>query len=164
MYPFERFLKTLKDKVGNKARVEASTCEAYLTEEATITTKKGQIYDRRNGRSWIFFWSENRPPTDFATKIFGRKKPRRNSKSDQTILVGDNSDRITVAEWSQLWSIFRLRLRPHSVGESISDRRARYFRRSTTKTTERAQSFSDHSQTEIRSEKPLRPTCTLIRS
>ena len=35
MYPFERFLKTLKDKVGNKARVEASICEAYLTEEAT---------------------------------------------------------------------------------------------------------------------------------
>src|SRR4051812_28387779 len=35
MYPFERFLKTLKDKMGNKARVEASICEAYLTEEAT---------------------------------------------------------------------------------------------------------------------------------
>src|SRR4051812_32376129 len=35
MNPFERFLKTLKDKVGNKARVEASICEAYLTEEAT---------------------------------------------------------------------------------------------------------------------------------
>src|SRR3954464_15830228 len=35
MYPFERFLKTLKDKVGNKARVDASICEAYLTEEAT---------------------------------------------------------------------------------------------------------------------------------
>jgi len=28
-------LNTLKDKVGNKARVEASICEAYLTEEAT---------------------------------------------------------------------------------------------------------------------------------
>src|SRR3954462_7428807 len=35
MYLFERFLKTLKDKVGNKARVESSICEAYLTEEAT---------------------------------------------------------------------------------------------------------------------------------
>lgn len=30
-----RFLKTLKDKVKNKARVEASICEAYLVEEAT---------------------------------------------------------------------------------------------------------------------------------
>src|SRR5436190_12204162 len=35
MYPFERFLKTIKDKVGNKARVEASICKAYLSEEAT---------------------------------------------------------------------------------------------------------------------------------
>src|SRR5436189_4560277 len=35
MYPFERFLKNLKDKVGNKARVEASICEAYLTKEMT---------------------------------------------------------------------------------------------------------------------------------
>ena len=35
MYPFERFLKTLKDKVWNKARVEASICEAYLAEEAS---------------------------------------------------------------------------------------------------------------------------------
>ena len=34
MYPFERFLKTLKDKVGNKALVEASICESYLAEEA----------------------------------------------------------------------------------------------------------------------------------
>ena len=35
MYPFERFLKTLKDKVKNKARVEASICSAYLLEEAS---------------------------------------------------------------------------------------------------------------------------------
>ncbi|XP_021732726.1 uncharacterized protein LOC110699543 isoform X2 [Chenopodium quinoa] len=33
MYPFERFLYHLKKKVGNKARVEASICNAYLTEE-----------------------------------------------------------------------------------------------------------------------------------
>src|SRR4051812_35552775 len=35
MYPFERFLKTLKDKVKNKANVEASICQAYLLEEAS---------------------------------------------------------------------------------------------------------------------------------
>ena len=35
MYPFERFLKTLKDKMKNKARVEVSTCQAYLLEEAS---------------------------------------------------------------------------------------------------------------------------------
>src|SRR3954468_13783516 len=35
MYPFERFLKTLKDKVKNKAHVEASICQAYLLEEAS---------------------------------------------------------------------------------------------------------------------------------
>src|SRR5436189_5583592 len=35
MYPFERFLKTFKDKVKNKARVEASICSAYLLEEAS---------------------------------------------------------------------------------------------------------------------------------
>src|SRR3954468_18052941 len=35
MYPFERFLKTLKDKVGNKARIEASIGKVYLTEEPT---------------------------------------------------------------------------------------------------------------------------------
>ncbi|XP_056688736.1 uncharacterized protein [Spinacia oleracea] len=33
MYPFERFLNHLKRKVGNKARVEASICNAYLMEE-----------------------------------------------------------------------------------------------------------------------------------
>src|SRR4051812_25358405 len=35
MYPFERFLKNLKDKVKNKAHVEASICQAYLLEEAS---------------------------------------------------------------------------------------------------------------------------------
>jgi len=35
MYRFERFLKTLKDKVKNKAHVEASICQAYLLEEAS---------------------------------------------------------------------------------------------------------------------------------
>ncbi|XP_010690165.2 uncharacterized protein LOC104903750 [Beta vulgaris subsp. vulgaris] len=33
MYPFERFLYHLKQKVGSKARVEASICNASLTEE-----------------------------------------------------------------------------------------------------------------------------------
>src|SRR5436189_17627 len=33
IYPFEMFLKTLKEKVKNKARVEASICNAYLLEE-----------------------------------------------------------------------------------------------------------------------------------
>ncbi|KAL0427129.1 UNVERIFIED_CONTAM: hypothetical protein Slati_2887700 [Sesamum latifolium] len=33
MYPFERFLHTLKKKVKNKAAVEASICEAYIVEE-----------------------------------------------------------------------------------------------------------------------------------
>ncbi|KAL0435230.1 UNVERIFIED_CONTAM: hypothetical protein Sradi_0230900 [Sesamum radiatum] len=33
MYPFERFLHTLKKKVKNKAVVEASICEAYIVEE-----------------------------------------------------------------------------------------------------------------------------------
>jgi len=33
MYPFERFLNHLKKKIGNKARVEGSICNAYLTEE-----------------------------------------------------------------------------------------------------------------------------------
>ncbi|XP_056698165.1 uncharacterized protein [Spinacia oleracea] len=33
MYPFERFLNHLKRKVGNKARVEGSICNAYLMEE-----------------------------------------------------------------------------------------------------------------------------------
>ncbi|XP_057251800.1 uncharacterized protein LOC130591871 [Beta vulgaris subsp. vulgaris] len=35
MYPFERLLNHLKRKVGNKARVEGSICNAYLTEETT---------------------------------------------------------------------------------------------------------------------------------
>src|SRR4051812_31321743 len=35
MYPFERFLKTLKDKVKNKAHVKASICQVYLLEEAS---------------------------------------------------------------------------------------------------------------------------------
>ncbi|XP_021775699.1 uncharacterized protein LOC110739547 [Chenopodium quinoa] len=35
MYPFERFLNHLKRKIGNKARVEGSICNAYLTEEIT---------------------------------------------------------------------------------------------------------------------------------
>ncbi|XP_057248084.1 uncharacterized protein LOC130590131 [Beta vulgaris subsp. vulgaris] len=33
MYPFERFLNHLKRKIGNKARVEGSICNAYLCEE-----------------------------------------------------------------------------------------------------------------------------------
>ncbi|XP_074300289.1 uncharacterized protein LOC141631530 [Silene latifolia] len=33
MYPFERFLNHLKRKIGNKARVEGSICNAYLLEE-----------------------------------------------------------------------------------------------------------------------------------
>ncbi|XP_021757024.1 uncharacterized protein LOC110722094 [Chenopodium quinoa] len=33
MYPFERFLNHLKRKIGNKARVEGSICNAYLMEE-----------------------------------------------------------------------------------------------------------------------------------
>ncbi|XP_021747820.1 uncharacterized protein LOC110713669 [Chenopodium quinoa] len=33
MYPFERFLNHLKCKIGNKARVEGSICNSYLTEE-----------------------------------------------------------------------------------------------------------------------------------
>ncbi|XP_021775498.1 uncharacterized protein LOC110739339 [Chenopodium quinoa] len=49
MYPFERFLNHLKRKIRNKARVEGSICNAYLTEEianfcsnyfqATVDTK-----------------------------------------------------------------------------------------------------------------------------
>ncbi|RDX89294.1 hypothetical protein CR513_28998, partial [Mucuna pruriens] len=35
MYSFERFLHSLKNKVKNKARVEASICEAYLVEETS---------------------------------------------------------------------------------------------------------------------------------
>src|SRR3954471_20212239 len=39
MYPFERFLKTLKDKVKNKAHVEASICQACLLDEtSTLAT------------------------------------------------------------------------------------------------------------------------------
>src|SRR3954464_4965531 len=39
MYPFERFLKTLKDKVKNKAHVEASICQVYLLDEpSTLAT------------------------------------------------------------------------------------------------------------------------------
>ncbi|XP_047340380.1 uncharacterized protein LOC124943970 [Impatiens glandulifera] len=33
MYPFERFLKSVKNKVKNKARIEASICNAYILEE-----------------------------------------------------------------------------------------------------------------------------------
>ncbi|XP_021729131.1 uncharacterized protein LOC110696148 [Chenopodium quinoa] len=33
MYPFERFLNHLKRKIGNKARVKGSICNAYLIEE-----------------------------------------------------------------------------------------------------------------------------------
>ncbi|XP_074300461.1 uncharacterized protein LOC141631730 [Silene latifolia] len=33
MYPFLRFLNHLKNKIGNKARVEGSICNAYLLEE-----------------------------------------------------------------------------------------------------------------------------------
>ncbi|XP_028774325.1 uncharacterized protein LOC114731348 [Neltuma alba] len=36
MYPFKRFLYTLKQKVKNKARVEASICEAYIVEETAM--------------------------------------------------------------------------------------------------------------------------------
>ncbi|XP_039130823.1 uncharacterized protein LOC120267164 isoform X1 [Dioscorea cayenensis subsp. rotundata] len=35
MYPFERFLRHLKKKVTNKAKVEGSICNAYLVEEAS---------------------------------------------------------------------------------------------------------------------------------
>ncbi|XP_057548066.1 uncharacterized protein LOC130826501 [Amaranthus tricolor] len=35
MYPFERYLRHLKLNVKNKAHVEASICNAYLTEEAS---------------------------------------------------------------------------------------------------------------------------------
>nr|XP_016444170.1 PREDICTED: uncharacterized protein LOC107769466 isoform X1 [Nicotiana tabacum] len=35
MYPFERYLGTLKKMIGNKARVEGSICEAYLMTEST---------------------------------------------------------------------------------------------------------------------------------
>ncbi|XP_038680928.1 uncharacterized protein LOC119981859 [Tripterygium wilfordii] len=35
MYPFERFLHSLKKKVKNKARVEGSICEAYIVEETS---------------------------------------------------------------------------------------------------------------------------------
>ncbi|KAI9128573.1 hypothetical protein K1719_000056 [Acacia pycnantha] len=36
MYPFERFLYTLKQKAQNKAWVEASICEAYIAEETAM--------------------------------------------------------------------------------------------------------------------------------
>ncbi|XP_060182429.1 uncharacterized protein LOC132612107 [Lycium barbarum] len=35
MYPFERYLGTLKRMIGNKASVEGSICEAYLMKEST---------------------------------------------------------------------------------------------------------------------------------
>ncbi|XP_060182237.1 uncharacterized protein LOC132611895 [Lycium barbarum] len=35
MYPFERYLGTLKRMIGNKASVEGSICEAYLMKELT---------------------------------------------------------------------------------------------------------------------------------
>ncbi|KAH0645560.1 hypothetical protein KY290_034343 [Solanum tuberosum] len=35
MYPFERYLGTLKRMIGNKASVEGSICEAYLMTEST---------------------------------------------------------------------------------------------------------------------------------
>ncbi|RDY03281.1 hypothetical protein CR513_13158, partial [Mucuna pruriens] len=35
MYPFERFLHSLKNKVKNMARVEAFICKAYLVEETS---------------------------------------------------------------------------------------------------------------------------------
>ncbi|RDX70630.1 hypothetical protein CR513_50115, partial [Mucuna pruriens] len=38
MYHFERFLHFLKNKVKNKAKVEASICEAYLVEETSTLT------------------------------------------------------------------------------------------------------------------------------
>ncbi|XP_073051313.1 uncharacterized protein [Primulina eburnea] len=36
MYPFERYLRTLKNTVRNKARVEGSICNAYFVKEAAI--------------------------------------------------------------------------------------------------------------------------------
>ncbi|OMO51375.1 Transposon, En/Spm-like protein [Corchorus capsularis] len=36
MYPFERFLHTVKKKVKNKAHVEGSICEAYIVEEMSF--------------------------------------------------------------------------------------------------------------------------------
>ncbi|WMV28348.1 hypothetical protein MTR67_021733 [Solanum verrucosum] len=36
MYPFERYLGTLKRMIGNKASVEGSICEAYLMTESTL--------------------------------------------------------------------------------------------------------------------------------
>ncbi|XP_073026698.1 uncharacterized protein [Primulina eburnea] len=36
MYPFERYLRKLKNTVRNKARVEGSICNAYLVKEAVI--------------------------------------------------------------------------------------------------------------------------------
>ncbi|KAI9080538.1 hypothetical protein K1719_037504 [Acacia pycnantha] len=36
MYPFERFLYTLKQKARHKARVEVAICEAYIAEETVI--------------------------------------------------------------------------------------------------------------------------------
>ncbi|WOH00079.1 hypothetical protein DCAR_0519435 [Daucus carota subsp. sativus] len=35
MYPFERYLRHLKNNVKNKARVEGSICNAFLVEEAS---------------------------------------------------------------------------------------------------------------------------------
>ena len=35
MYPFERYLRRLKNNVSNKAKVEGSICNAYLVEEAS---------------------------------------------------------------------------------------------------------------------------------
>ncbi|KAI9125092.1 hypothetical protein K1719_003708 [Acacia pycnantha] len=35
MYPFARFLRTLKDKIKNSRYVEGSIAEAFLVEEAT---------------------------------------------------------------------------------------------------------------------------------
>ncbi|XP_073277192.1 uncharacterized protein [Primulina huaijiensis] len=35
MYPFERFLRRLKNNIRNKAKVEGSICNAYLVEEAS---------------------------------------------------------------------------------------------------------------------------------
>ena len=34
MYPFERYLRRLKNNVTNKAKVKRSICNAYLVEEA----------------------------------------------------------------------------------------------------------------------------------
>src|SRR3954470_12839561 len=78
-----------------------------------LTTKKGQISDRKNGRRLRVFRSEHRSPTDLPTKKFGRKKPRLRSKFDQISLVGDDSDRKTVAAWSELRREFG-RSRPNS--------------------------------------------------